>query len=139
MCPSHLKDTGFCMPIVDEAAIAAKKKMEMEAEVERVKQEFEEKQRKKKDKDKDKEKENDKKDAEKKEKEEEKKKTEEKVCILLASFFGDILMITKKPETPPTPAADEEPRVFALKRYAFFGSFSFRTDPITFDLQSCRL
>jgi len=102
VCPSHLKDTGFCTPIVDEAAVAAKKKRELEAEVERVKQEFEEKQRKKKEKEKDKEKAGDKKDSEKKEKEEERKKAEE-----------------KKPETPPTPAPDEEPRVFALKR-AFY-------------------
>ena len=46
VCPGHLKDRGFCSPIIDEAAVAAKKKKEMEAEVERVKQEFEEKQKK---------------------------------------------------------------------------------------------
>ena len=50
MCPAHLKDKGFCNPIIDEAAIAARKKKEMEAEVERVKQEFEEKQKKRKEK-----------------------------------------------------------------------------------------
>lgn len=57
VCPGHLKDKSFCSPIVDAAAVAAKKKAEMEAEVERVKKEFEEKQRKKKEKEKEKEKE----------------------------------------------------------------------------------
>lgn len=57
MCPGHLKDRTFCSPIIDEAAVAAKKKKEMEAEVERVKKEFEEKQKKKKEKEKEKEKE----------------------------------------------------------------------------------
>lgn len=56
VCAAHLKDKGFCSPIIDEAAVAAKKKREMEAEVQRVKQEFEEKQRKKKEKEKEKEK-----------------------------------------------------------------------------------
>lgn len=51
MCPSHLKDHRFATPIVDEAAIAAKKKKkEMDEELERVKKEYEEKQRKKKEK-----------------------------------------------------------------------------------------
>lgn len=68
MCPSHLKESGFCTPIIDQAAVEAKKKKELEEEVERVKKEYEEKQRKKKekeeaekskDKDKDKEKEKD--------------------------------------------------------------------------------
>lgn len=61
VCPAHLKDKGFCNPVIDEAAVAAKKKKEMDAEIERVKQEFEEKQKKKKEKDsaKDKEKEKD--------------------------------------------------------------------------------
>lgn len=48
VCPVHLKDTRFATPIVDEAAIAAKKKKEMDEELERVKKEYEEKQRKKK-------------------------------------------------------------------------------------------
>jgi hypothetical protein len=76
-----MKDKGFCSPIIDEAAIAAKKK-EMEAEVKRVKQEFDEKQRKKeKEKGKETEKGKDKKD-EKDEKTDEKdreKKSEDKV------------------------------------------------------------
>jgi len=60
VCPSHLKDRGFCSPIVDQAAVEAKKKKEMEEEVERVKKEYEEKQKKKKEKEKEKEKSKDK-------------------------------------------------------------------------------
>jgi hypothetical protein len=82
VCPAHLKDKGFCSAIIDEAAVAAKKKKEMEAEVERVKKEYEEKQRKKKEKEKEKEKEkdkgNDKKDDSKKD-DDEAQKLEEKV------------------------------------------------------------
>jgi len=59
VCPTHLRDKGFCLPIIDEAAVAAKKKKEMEAEIERVKQDFEERQKKKKEKEKAKEKEKD--------------------------------------------------------------------------------
>ncbi|KAI2624718.1 VPS4-associated protein 1 [Hypomontagnella submonticulosa] len=51
VCPTHLKDRGFCSPIIDQDAVAAKKKKEMEEELERVKKEYEEKQRKKKEKD----------------------------------------------------------------------------------------
>lgn len=47
VCPGHLKDRGFCTPVVDEAAVASQKKQEMATEVERVKREFEEKQQKK--------------------------------------------------------------------------------------------
>jgi hypothetical protein len=74
-----LKDKGFCNPIIDEAAVAAKKKKEMEAEVERVKKEFEEKQKKKKEREKEKEK--DKKDDVKKDDDGE-KKSDEKVSLL---------------------------------------------------------
>lgn len=76
ICPGHLKDKGFCTPIIDEAAVVAKKKKEMEEEVERVKKEFEEKQKKKKEKEKEKEKDKDKKDEDKKEKGELKKDDE---------------------------------------------------------------
>jgi outer membrane biosynthesis protein TonB len=82
VCPGHLKDRGFCNPIIDEAALAAKKKKEMEAELERVKQEFEEKQKKKKEKEKEKEKEKGKgkdKDKSKKDDDDEEGKPEEKV------------------------------------------------------------
>ncbi|OTB03465.1 hypothetical protein M426DRAFT_12611 [Hypoxylon sp. CI-4A] len=106
VCPSHLKERGFCTPIIDQAAVAAKKKKEMDEELERAKKEYEEKQRKKKEKDakskeesekdkdeKDKDKDKDAKTAEKKD-EPNKDKTDDK-----------------------TPAkVEEEPRVFALQR-----------------------
>ncbi|CRK24522.1 hypothetical protein BN1708_013996 [Verticillium longisporum] len=50
VCPSHLKDRNFCAPIIDTAAVEAKKKKEMDEELERVKKEYEERQRKKKEK-----------------------------------------------------------------------------------------
>ncbi|KAG8163965.1 hypothetical protein KVR01_005883 [Diaporthe batatas] len=103
VCPGHLKDRGFCTPIVDQAAIDAKKKKDMEAEVEKVKKEYEERQRKKKeesekskDKDKDKDKAGDDKKADEKKSDESKADTD------------------KKAEEEPT--AEEEPRVFALHR-----------------------
>lgn len=75
VCPGHLKDKGFCTPIIHEAAVAAKKKKEMDDEVARVKKEFEERQKKKKEKEmsKEKDKDKDKKDEDKKGKEDEKK------------------------------------------------------------------
>ncbi|KAI0181562.1 DUF1742-domain-containing protein [Hypoxylon sp. FL1284] len=99
VCPSHLKDRGFCSPIIDHEAVAAKKKKEVDDEFERVKKEYEEKQRKKKEKESKKDDESEKakeKDAEKKDesKPNSKDKEEEK--------------------TPPKP--EEEPRVFALQR-----------------------
>ncbi|KAJ2907161.1 hypothetical protein MKZ38_007676 [Zalerion maritima] len=50
-CPGHLKDKGFCSPVVDkdaEAAKAAKKKKELDDEMAKVKEEYEAKQRQKK-------------------------------------------------------------------------------------------
>lgn len=83
VCPAHLKDKGFCSPIVDEAAVAARKKKEMDAEIERVKKEFEEKQKKKeKEKEKDKKKAKDKKDDDKKEE----KKPEDKVTCYAGQY-----------------------------------------------------
>ena len=99
MCPAHLKDKGFCDPIIDEAAVAAKKKREMDAEVERVKKEFEEKQKKKKDKEKEKEKEKDK-DKDKKDEKKEHTKSDDKViaigCIMLT--FTDLY--SRSPRMP---------------------------------------
>lgn len=80
-----MKDKGFATPIIDEAALAAKKKKEMDDEIERVKQEFEEKQKRKKQKEKEAadkdEKEKDSKDKKDDGKEDE-KKTDEKVCMM---------------------------------------------------------
>ncbi|KAI9688533.1 MAG: hypothetical protein M1822_001482 [Bathelium mastoideum] len=48
VCVGHLKDRGFCQPIVDEAEAAAqKRRKDLEEEIERVKREHEEKQKRK--------------------------------------------------------------------------------------------
>ncbi|KAI3396836.1 hypothetical protein diail_11607 [Diaporthe ilicicola] len=105
VCPSHLKDRGFCSPIIDQAAIDAKKKKDMEAEVEKVKKEYEERQLKKKEeseksKDKDKDKDKDKgKDGDDK-KADDKKADESKA----------------EKKADEAPQEEEEPRVFALHR-----------------------
>ena len=55
VCPGHLKDRGFCTPVVDEAEAEAKRKKEaMDREIELIKQEYEDKMKKKKSKSKDK-------------------------------------------------------------------------------------
>ncbi|OTB10224.1 hypothetical protein K445DRAFT_309678 [Daldinia sp. EC12] len=100
VCPAHLKDRGFCSPVVDHDAIAAKKKKEMEDEIERVKKEYEEKQRKKKEK----ESEKSKKENEDKEKKESEKKDEPSPPV------------KDKPDEKTPPKADEEPRVFTLQK-----------------------
>ncbi|CAK7220155.1 hypothetical protein SBRCBS47491_004093 [Sporothrix bragantina] len=107
------RERTFCTPIVDKAAEEAKKKKaeeekeaKMKEEIERVKKEYEEKQKKKKEKkdeekeaekDKDKEKEKDKKDD--KDKDDKDKKKDEK--------------------DSETPAASDEPRVFALQKFLY--------------------
>ncbi|KAI4234751.1 MAG: hypothetical protein LQ349_003592 [Xanthoria aureola] len=49
VCPGHLKDRGFCTPIVDEAEAAAKKKNEeLDREIELIKAEYAEKLKKRK-------------------------------------------------------------------------------------------
>ncbi|KAI0136758.1 VPS4-associated protein 1 [Xylariales sp. AK1849] len=101
VCPIHLEDTRFCTPIIDEEAVAARKKKEMDEEIERVKKEYEEKQRKKKEKEKDKAKSDDK---EKDAKADDEKKDEVKPN-------GD----AKSGTASPMPRG-EEPRVFALHR-----------------------
>lgn len=53
VCPGHLKDRGFCSPIIDEAEATAKRKKEkLDREVELIKREYDEKTEKKKAKDK---------------------------------------------------------------------------------------
>ncbi|KAG6087133.1 hypothetical protein E4U15_008297 [Claviceps sp. LM218 group G6] len=50
VCLTHLKDTYFCTPKIDEAAIKAKKEKALAEEIEKVKKEYQEKQQKKKEK-----------------------------------------------------------------------------------------
>ncbi|KAK1833991.1 VPS4-associated protein 1 [Podospora conica] len=103
ICPSHLKDPGFCTPKIDQAAIEARKKKELDEEVARVKKEYEEKQRKKKEekekKEKEKEKGKDKKDKKNDKDEDEKKDKPEE----------------KEEAKSPAPEVEEEPRLFELK------------------------
>ncbi|ROV89871.1 hypothetical protein VPNG_10251 [Cytospora leucostoma] len=102
VCPSHLKDRWFCSPIIDQAAIDAKKKQELEAEVDRVKKEYEERQRKKKEKEESEKSKDEDKDAEKK-KDDGKKADESK----------------DKKTDEAKPEEEEEPRIFALHRTFF--------------------
>lgn len=52
-CAGHLKDSKFCKPVVDAAAVEARKQREMDAEIiAQARKEYEEKQRKKKEKEK---------------------------------------------------------------------------------------
>ncbi|KAI5925956.1 VPS4-associated protein 1 [Camillea tinctor] len=104
VCPSHLKDKGFCSPIVDHEAAAAKRKKEMDEELEKIKKEYEEKQKKKKEKEAEK---KDDKDKEK-EKEKEKEKDEEKK--------EDTKSNDKDTTKPEQKTEEEEPRIFALQR-----------------------
>jgi hypothetical protein len=76
VCPTHLKDRNFCTPIIDHAAIEAKRKKELEEEIERVKKDYEEKQKKKKEKEKEKDKE--KEDSKDKDKDKDKKDDKDK-------------------------------------------------------------
>ncbi|ORY64505.1 VPS4-associated protein 1 [Pseudomassariella vexata] len=110
VCPAHLKDNKFCTSIVDEVAVAAKKKKEMEEEIERVKQEYEEKQRKKKQKEKAKDSEKDKSKDDEKDRDKDPKTDDEKK-------EGEAKSKDKvsKPEVK-TPPVEDEPRVFALQR-----------------------
>ncbi|KXJ96640.1 VPS4-associated protein 1 [Microdochium bolleyi] len=106
-CATHLKDKTFCNPIVDQEALAAKKKKEMDEELERVKKEYEEKQRLKKEKEqaKDKKKDDDKdgKDADKKKESDD--KADKPADQAKAGTTGT-----------ESPKDEEEPRVFALQK-----------------------
>lgn len=81
ICPSHLKDRGFCSPIVDAGEEAKKKRdEELAREIENVKREYEEKQKRKKEKKEKEKKADDDKDKEdkKSEKDDDKKAEQEK-------------------------------------------------------------
>ncbi|KAG5931718.1 hypothetical protein E4U53_001646 [Claviceps sorghi] len=50
VCPTHLKDTYFCTPKIDEAAVKARREKALAEEIEKVKAEYQDRQRKKKEK-----------------------------------------------------------------------------------------
>ncbi|EXV04530.1 DUF1712 domain protein [Metarhizium robertsii] len=106
VCPSHLKDTYFCTPKIDEAALKAKREKEIAEETEKLKKEYEERQRKKKEKES---KDKDKKDDKEKDKDTDKKdsKDEEKAADQSA----------QKSKDEGSGTSNEEPRVFELKRF----------------------
>ncbi|KAK3385629.1 VPS4-associated protein 1 [Podospora didyma] len=109
VCPSHLKDKGFCTPKIDPAEVEARKKRELDEEIARVKKEYEEKQKKKK-KEEDEKNEKDKKDNDKKddkEKDKDTKSDDDKKEDKTDS-------VGKDDATSPT-VEEEEPRVFELK------------------------
>ncbi|KAI1086994.1 DUF1742-domain-containing protein [Rostrohypoxylon terebratum] len=113
VCPSHLKDRGFCSPIIDQEAIAAKKKKEMEDELERVKKEYEERQRKKKEKESNTAKDSDKtKDDQGKDSKKDDEKNDSKPDP------------RDKPDEKAPPKPDEEPRVFSLQRFTDISALS---------------
>ncbi|KAI0025235.1 DUF1742-domain-containing protein [Xylariomycetidae sp. FL0641] len=110
VCPAHLKDRGFCSPIIDHAAVAARKKKEEDEEIERVKKEYEEKQRKKKEK---------KNEDEKSEKDKEKKEGDAKEDEKDNSKTTKDDAKSEDKEKVATDTAskkEEEPRVFALQK-----------------------
>ncbi|KAK3312708.1 VPS4-associated protein 1 [Apodospora peruviana] len=116
VCPSHLKDPGFCTPKIDQAAIEARKKKELEEEIERVKKEYEEKKKKKEEKEK---KDKDKKDKDKKKDDKEKKEDDKK---------DDDKAESKEEVKTPPPVEDEEPRVFELKATFYQGRLKKKRD-----------
>ncbi|KAK1491853.1 hypothetical protein CTAM01_10176 [Colletotrichum tamarilloi] len=129
VCPSHLKDKNFCSPIIDKEAVEAKKKKALEDEVARVKKEYEDKQKKKKEiEEKDKEKQKDKDKDQEKEKDKDDKKTEDEMkedSAKASSLISRLLLLESigrlNGTETPSPAAEEEPRVFALQKN-FFGA-----------------
>lgn len=104
MCPSHLKDRNFCAPIIDTAAVEAKKKKEMDEELERVKKEYEERQRKKKEKEA--QEKSEEKDKDKSSQTEDKKSTdkkdddEDKACVTLQRKRSKQLTCCRASPTP---------------------------------------
>ncbi|KAI1494315.1 VPS4-associated protein 1 [Biscogniauxia mediterranea] len=107
VCPSHLKDRGFCSPIVDHEAAEARRKKEMDEELEKIKKEYEEKQKKKK------EKEAEKKDDKSKDKDKDKDKDDESSK---KDEKKEDAKSNDKDTTKPEQKTEEEPRVFALQR-----------------------
>ncbi|KAI2611131.1 DUF1742-domain-containing protein [Hypoxylon fragiforme] len=106
VCLAHIKDRGFCSPIIDQEAIAAKKKKEMEEELEKVKKEYEEKQRKKQEKN-----------SKKSEEEKDKAKDDEGNDSKKPEKKDDLKPNSKdKADDNTSPKPEEEPRVFALQR-----------------------
>ncbi|KAF3353343.1 5-methyltetrahydropteroyltriglutamate--homocysteine methyltransferase [Verticillium dahliae VDG1] len=120
VCPSHLKDRNFCAPIIDTAAVEAKKKKEMDEELERVKKEYEERQRKKKEKEA--QEKSEEKDKDKSSQTEDKKSTdkkdddEDKACATLQRKRSKQLTCCRASPTPQLKCQKRSPgNFFALR------------------------
>ncbi|KAI4157782.1 MAG: hypothetical protein LQ342_008004 [Letrouitia transgressa] len=111
ICPGHLKDRGFCSPIIDEAEVAAKRKKEaLDREIEIIKREYEEKKKKKQSKEAQKRDKNTEKDTEK---DKNAVKSNEGDDEVEKEKNGKIEALTAKASTS---SADESPRTFALQK-----------------------
>jgi len=111
VCVGHLKDKGFCSPIIDEAEVAAKKKQEeMDREIEILKKEFEEKQKKKAEKEKEKSQKKD------KDKDDDKKKEDGKDEDKKTDKKGDDKGKTGSDKGASSPKVEETPRVYSLHK-----------------------
>lgn len=137
VCPIHLKDKGFCSPVVEDEGLAEKRrKEEFEREIEKVKKEYEEKMKKKGKKKEDESKKDAKDDAKNDDTEGNKaeKEKEEKVCRLEPSFrgFKDTILTagmqiksikaastTGKATSAAGNVDNDMPRIYTLHKYAF--------------------
>lgn len=140
ICPVHLKDRGFCSPIVDEEEAAAKKKKEeMDSEIEKVKQEYEEKMRKKKSKEKKDDKKGEKKDDKKGEKKDDgdakeaEKERDDKACVISkgiqpSTSLTETIQI-KSIQAAGETKSDDGPRIFALHKYVTAATIVFISPP----------
>ncbi|KAL9097322.1 MAG: hypothetical protein Q9165_000749 [Trypethelium subeluteriae] len=107
----HLKDRGFCLPIVNEAeAVAQKKRQELEQEIEKVKKEYEDKQKRKAEKRNEKKKEQKGKDPKAKKEEGENEDAEDAKD---EKEKEDKIIELSKSE----PKTDDDPRIYALQKY----------------------
>ncbi|KAG6000279.1 hypothetical protein E4U54_001479 [Claviceps lovelessii] len=103
ICSTHLKDTYFCTPKIDEAAIKARREKALAEETEKLKKEYQERQRRKKEKE----------EAKKKNEEVDKGKTKDEDAIkdVKSDQKGDGQKVDKSEGEDQT----EDPRIFELK------------------------
>ncbi|KAG6000062.1 hypothetical protein E4U21_005986 [Claviceps maximensis] len=105
VCPTHLKDTYFCTPKIDEATIKARREKALAEETEKLKREYQEKQRKKKEKE----------EAKKKSEEVGKTKDEDANKDVKTDPKKDVTRTEKSVEDENFQHLKEEPRIFELK------------------------
>ncbi|KAG6012868.1 hypothetical protein E4U43_007607 [Claviceps pusilla] len=104
VCPTHLKDTYFCTPKIDEAAIKAKREKALAEETEKLKKEYQERQRRKKEKE----------EAKKKNEEVDKGKTKDEDAT--RDVKSDQKEDGQKVDKSEGENQTEDPRIFELKR-----------------------